>query len=106
MPPDLVTSATFKGKRPPEFGPVTITFEEVLHVQGKFDRPTSVSGIGYPCGTSGRDNAPEPSSGLRVSMAKRIQSRYKYDSKTGRNYNNQGIIDMEKGHMMGLQLGN
>ena len=38
-------------------------------------------------------------------MAKKIPSKYRYESKTGRNYNNQVIIDMEKGHIMALELG-
>ena len=111
MPPNVVTTEMFKTKsgerleRPPEFGAVTITFEELQPARQKIVRPTSVYGLVYPCTTSERPSAPEPKSGLRVSMAKKIPSKYRYDSKTGRNYNNQGTIDMEKGHIMALELG-
>lgn len=92
-------------KRPDGFGPVTITFEEVQHWQGRIVRPISVYGLVCPCATSGRPSAKEPICGLRISRAKKVPAKYRYDPTTGKNYNNRGIIDMEKGHIMALELG-
>ncbi|HEY3972694.1 MAG TPA: hypothetical protein VGM18_06805 [Candidatus Sulfotelmatobacter sp.] len=38
-------------------------------------------------------------------MAQVVPSAYRYDPETGINHSNQGIIDIEKGHILALQLG-
>jgi hypothetical protein len=107
MPADLVTDTWFGSKkRPKEFGSVTIKMEEIPRSRGaRIIRPTSVSGIVAPGATSGRASAPEPLSGLRVSQAKAVPVKYRYDSSTGENAYNTGIPDAEKGHIMALELG-
>src|SRR5262249_38629490 len=58
-----------------------------------------------PAGPAGRPTAPEPLSGVRVSQAATSEARYRYDPLTGRNYNNEGMPDVQKGHIMALELG-
>jgi hypothetical protein len=107
MPSPLVTDLWFKGKtRPKEFGKVTITFEEIPRSRGaRIVRPICVSGIVAVGATTGRPSAPEPIAGLRVSEAKNVPVKYRYNTTTGENAYNSGIPDAEKGHIMALELG-
>jgi hypothetical protein len=107
MPVDLVTDKWFGSKkRPKEFGPVTIKMEEIPRSRGaRIIRPISVSGIVAPGATTKRPGAPEPIAGLRVSQAKAIPVKYRWNSTTGENAYNTGIPDAEKGHIMALELG-
>jgi hypothetical protein len=98
------TTDTFKAKGSSGFGQrakgaggVTATMETIEHVGGAIQRPTMVSGFVDPQATTGRPNAPEPSSGIRVGVQSKL-----VDQKITRNT---GIIDAQKGHIMALELG-
>ncbi len=89
-------------KRPAWAGLVTIVTEEVLHVSyGPILRPTSVRGIVAPGSTKGRKGAPEPSTGFRVSTSKPTGNPLALRF----NARNTGRIDLDKGHIMALELG-
>lgn len=89
-----------RGVRPPWAGPVEITWEEIMHVtSGRLARITSVAGIVVPGSTSGRKGAPEPSSGFRVSQSRPPEASL---AVSGRNT---GRPDLDKGHLMALELG-
>ncbi len=66
----------------------------------EFLRPVFLRGLIIPTQTKGRPNAPEPACGLAVST-----------SESGSNYHwgnmlrNVGSVDMQKGHIMALELG-
>ena len=99
--------------RPDWAGLVKITMEPVsLNRHGEVERPVYVKGYVCPIHTTGRQDAPEPLSTVRVSQSssggKQPKSRNYLptpDPKTGLNARNQGIIDVQKGHLMALELG-
>jgi hypothetical protein len=94
------------GKRPTWAGSVAMTIDSIQHIHyGEVCRIVEVAGIVVPTSTGDRGPAPEPICIMRVSTAKAEPKKYKYNSKTGVNAYNTGMIDGEKGHVMALELG-
>ena len=86
------------GQRAADSGPVTIETETFRHpVHGDITRPTKVEGLVQIMPTTGRDSAPEPVSGFRVSTTAVKNPRF--------NERNEGRTDVQKGHIMALELG-
>ncbi len=84
-------------KRPSWAGPVSIVTEEIHHkIYGLIARQTSVMGAVVARSTKGRKSAPEPSTGFRVSTS---------PSPLVFNGRNSGRPDLDKGHIMALELG-
>jgi Domain of unknown function (DUF4157)/DNA/RNA non-specific endonuclease len=96
---NISTSATFGGgKRPAAYGPVTIEKEKISHsTLGELERPVRVSGMVFPSATKGRPSAPEPSSGIKVGI--------KWKEVGSATTRNTGMVDVQKGHIMALELG-
>lgn len=93
-------SACPRGARPDWAGPVEITWESIMHAtQGQIARTTRVAGIIVPGNTTGRPAAPEPSSGFRVSMSRPPATAIAVS------HYNTGRPDLDKGHLMALELG-
>ena len=84
-------------------GPVTIHTETLRrpvgfgHADFVVTRPTQVEGLVSPTKTTGRPSAPEPFSGVRVSQSSLANPLD--------NVRNSGMPDVEKGHIMALELG-
>ena len=91
-----------KEKRPDEYGAVTVLSEIICPgTHHQYERQTSVYGYVYPLDTtSGRKSAPEPFSGFRIGATKRIPKKAKLISPR-----NSGKVDMDKGHIIALELG-
>ena len=88
-------------KRPAWAGLVSIATEEIQHKKyGLIARQTSVMGIVAPRSTKGRKGAPEPSTGFRVSTSAKPSSEPLVF-----NGRNSGRTDLDKGHIMALELG-
>ncbi len=88
-------------KRPDWAGPVSIVIEEIPHKShGLVSRQTSVMGIVAARSTKGRKSAPEPFSSFRVSTSATPSS-----TPLAFNGRNTGRIDLDKGHIMALELG-
>jgi hypothetical protein len=110
---DMETDFWFKHKttkeekrRPAWAGTVKIMFKHLSAPRrGVVSLPYQVRGIIVPASTAGRPSAPEPLSGVRVSQSETSEARYRYDPLTGLNYNNTGMPDVQKGHIMALELG-
>jgi hypothetical protein len=96
---NVETNKMFGGKtRPKSHGTVKIEKQKISHVSGKdIERPVKVSGLVFPTTTQGRQNAPEPSSGMKVGI--------KWKEVGSETTRNTGIVDMQKGHLMALELG-
>jgi hypothetical protein len=102
-------------QRPPEFGPVKITlyratashYDKVTPVV----RPARVAGFIFPIETTGRPGAPEPHAPFRVGMGKGGKSgpnrgfEHLVEEHDGAHARNTGRVDVEKGHLMALELG-
>ncbi|POF32426.1 DNA/RNA non-specific endonuclease [Roseibium marinum] len=88
-------------KRPNEYGSVTVLSEILFPgTSRQYERQTAVYGYVYPLDTtSGRKSAPEPPS-YRIGMTKRIPKKAKLISPR-----NTGTVDMDKGHIIALELG-
>ena len=97
--PILFTDEWQLGKKRPSWaGLVSIVTEEIPHKKyGMIVRQTSVMGTVAAKSTKGRKSAPEPFSGFRVST-----SPYGPLTFNGRN---SGRTDLDKGHIMALELG-
>lgn len=104
----LVTQTSnlkFKNKtetltRSKAYGNVTITLE-VFEINGKeYQRPVNVSGLVEPTATTGRGGAPNPVGGFQIyfGQGKAPKESMEHDRNTGR-------PDVERGHIMALELG-
>ncbi len=83
--------------------PVAITIETMQCPAARtpeFMRPVHVIGKVIPTPTKGRPNAPEPACGVAVSTSKSGVSYH-----WGGLERNEGLADMQKGHIMALELG-
>lgn len=96
-------------RRPPEAGAVEITTEELpgAYLGKKRERPVKVEGFIWPASTLARPPAPEPLYPVRVSQGKGtrkdgIDRGLSHLSGGGRET---GLVDMQKGHLMALELG-
>jgi uncharacterized protein (DUF736 family) len=91
------TRKTFRGHPPRAVGDeVMVTREKVGHYAGEY-RTTSVAATVRLTPTKGRPSAPEPDVGPKVGITwKEVGSR---------ETRNTGIVDMQKGHLMALELG-
>ncbi|MEM7212898.1 MAG: DNA/RNA non-specific endonuclease [Pseudomonadota bacterium] len=91
-----------KTKRPDDYGVITVQTE--VTNPGTFyqrERQTLVYGYIHPLDTtSGRKSAPEPFSNFRIGATKRIPKKAKLISPR-----NTGKVDMDKGHIIALELG-
>lgn len=88
-------------KRPAWAGMVSIATEEIQHKKyGLLARQTSVMGIVAARSTKGRKGAPEPSTGFRVSTSTKPSGEPLVF-----NNRNIGRTDLDKGHIMALELG-
>lgn len=110
------TLADRKTKRPAESGVVTVVEEARdlwtrrlkrsrgkqgwVYAKQRMFRPVLVHGIVVPTTTKGRKAAPEPASGYRVGMTKRVPKKI-----LALSARNRGAADMDKGHIMALELG-
>jgi hypothetical protein len=100
--PIFITNEWQLGKKRPDWaGPVTIVIEEIPHrAFGLVSRQTSVMGIVAARSTKGRKSAPEPLSQFRVSTSAPTSS-----NPLAFHQRNTGRIDLDKGHIMALELG-
>jgi hypothetical protein len=88
-----------KGKRP-DGALVKIETEQIIHVTfGLIERTTQVTGIIFAQSTKGRKSAPEPLSGFKVSESEKVSGTPIVFSR------NTGAPDLDKGHIMALELG-
>ncbi|MBV9786268.1 MAG: hypothetical protein JO264_20900 [Acidisphaera sp.] len=87
-------------KRPDWAGPVIIETEEIVRPKGTVERTRSICGIVVPSETAGRPSAPEPASGFRIGAGKKIPK-----TALALSPRNTGYVDMDKGHLMALELG-
>ncbi|MEA3063679.1 MAG: hypothetical protein QOJ27_107 [Sphingomonadales bacterium] len=92
------------GQRTQQAGAVSITLQSVgLWVKDKVEvreRPIKVVGIVDPTATTGRGSAPDPLSGYQVYSG---QGQRPKASIAGER--NTGALDVERGHLMALELG-
>ena len=101
LPGTVTSSTTFKekGARAPKkrrTSSVTGNLDTITTSTGRvIQRPTSITGIVEPQATTGRPGAPEPLS-IRVGV--------KW-AEVGGESRDTGIVDAQKGHLMGLELG-
>ena len=87
-------------KRPDWAGSVEVDVEEMLHVRlGVIRRTKFVKGIVCPVATAGRSAAPEGVAPFRIG-----QSRPTPEDLAVSAYNT-GAVDLDKGHVMALELG-
>ncbi len=87
-------------KKRPKGMEVEIHTEEIVHIKfGKVERTTLVTGAVFPQGTKGRKSAPEPISGYQVSQSKKVTGTPIAFAR------NTGAPDLDKGHVMALELG-
>ena len=87
-------------KRPDWAGSVEVDVEEMLHVRlGVIRRTKFVKGIVCPVATAGRSAAPEGVAPFRIG-----QSRPTSEDLAVSAYNT-GAVDLDKGHVMALELG-
>lgn len=88
--------------RPQSYGDVVITSETAwAGTIYEIERPVGATGIIYPLDTTtGRKSAPEPASLFRIGMTKSIPKKF-----TKLNQRNTGRTDMDKGHIIALELG-
>ncbi|MEM9634003.1 MAG: DNA/RNA non-specific endonuclease [Pseudomonadota bacterium] len=91
-----------KTSRPAEYGSVTVLTEIICPgTFHQYERQVSVYGYVHPLETtSGRKSAPEPFSNFRIGATKRIPKKAKLISPR-----NTGRVDMDKGHIIALELG-
>ena len=88
-------------KRPAWAGLVSIATEEIQHkTYGLIARQTCVMGTVVSRSTKGRKGAPEPSTGFRVSTSATPSGEPLVFNKR-----NSGRTDLDKGHIMALELG-
>jgi hypothetical protein len=88
-----------KGKRP-DGAQVKIETEQISHIKfGLIERTTLVTGIIVPQSTKGRKSAPEPMSGFKVSESEKVSGTPIVFAR------NTGAPDLDKGHVMALELG-
>lgn len=88
-----------KGKRP-DGAQVRIETEQINHVKfGLIERTTLVTEIIVAQSTKGRKSAPEPLSGFKVSESEKVSGTPIVFSR------NTGAPDLDKGHIMALELG-
>lgn len=94
------TKKLFDGsQRDQKYGSVKIQIEEVTFGGSKkVIRPTKVTGLILITKTKGRASAPEPIAQLRVSQSPAPKSDVRTERDTGR-------ADVQKGHIMALELG-
>lgn len=92
------------GQRTQQAGAVSITLQSVgLWVNDKLEvreRPIQVVGIVDPTATTGRGGAPDPLSGYQVYSGQGQQPKASIASER-----NTGALDVERGHVMALELG-
>jgi hypothetical protein len=91
-------------QRSAPYGPVTIILETIeLWVNDKpieYVRPVEISGMVEPTSTKGREGAPDPLSGVQIYMGNKGQLKESIPMER-----NMGKSDMERGHIMALELG-
>ncbi len=101
MPTETFDTLYDGSKRPAWAGSVEITVEELLHVRhGAIRRTSLVKGIVCPMATTGRTNAPESMAPLQIGQSSRPTAKTKAFGAR-----NTGQVDMDKGHVMALELG-
>ncbi len=85
-------------QRSPASGSVRVEMESIkLSEEETLTRPTKVQGFVEITTTTGRPAAPEPISGVRVSQSPEANPEF--------NARNTGFPDVQKGHIMALELG-
>lgn len=101
---DKFRAGKVMGKRTTQSGSVEITLQTVaLWVNDKLEmreRPIAVSGIVEPTSTTGRGGAPDPLSGYQVYSGGGKRPKASIASER-----NSGAMDVERGHVMALELG-
>jgi hypothetical protein len=95
-----------KSNRPAHAGPVSIELEQFLNnrTQQFNERPISISGLVVPTATKGRANAPESVTGFKAGMSFKQKKKGRNETQADV-YRNRGRPDVQKGHIMALELG-